>query len=405
MIQLFGGKEYFTEALDSIFTVESEIDGDLADITGLIGQYVHGNEPSHHIAYLYNYIGQPWKTQEMTRRLLHEMYRPTPEGIIGNEDCGQMSAWYILSALGIYSVCPGSNEFALTTPLFEKATVKLANGKTLTILANNSQKNVYIQKVELNGEPIEVNFITYAQLMEGGELRFILSDLPNKSRGISEEAAPYSYTQEKFVSIPYVDRDLNLFMDKTEIVLSTMTQEAEIRYTLDGSEPTEQSLLYETPLEMNQTVQIKVKGFKQGFRPSSTFAIKATKAVLKAALPVHPTQAGTSYKYYEGFCQKVADIEHTKLCATGVLPEPTIADAQQEDHFGYIFSGLIQVPEDGVYVFMTRSDDGSMLYIDNEPVVNNDGSHAAIPATGLVALQKGFHSYKLYYLRIMRERN
>ena len=230
MIQLFGGKEYFTEALDSIFTVESEIDGDLADITGLIGQYVHGNEPSHHIAYLYNYIGQPWKTQEMTRRLLHEMYRPTPEGIIGNEDCGQMSAWYILSALGIYSVCPGSNEFALTTPLFEKATVKLANGKTLTILANNSQKNVYIQKVELNGEPIEVNFITYAQLMEGGELRFILSDLPNKSRGISEEAAPYSYTQEKFVSIPYVDRDLNLFMDKTEIVLSTMTQEAEIRY-------------------------------------------------------------------------------------------------------------------------------------------------------------------------------
>ena len=397
MIQLFGGKEYFTEALDSIFTVESEIDGDLADITGLIGQYVHGNEPSHHIAYLYNYIGQPWKTQEMTRRLLHEMYRPTPEGIIGNEDCGQMSAWYILSALGIYSVCPGSNEFALTTPLFEKATVKLANGKTLTILANNSQKNVYIQKVELNGEPIEVNFITYAQLMEGGELRFILSDLPNKSRGISEEAAPYSYTQEKFVSIPYVDRDLNLFMDKTEIVLSTMTQEAEIRYTLDGSEPTEQSLLYETPLEMNQTVQIKVKGFKQGFRPSSTFAIKATKAVLNAALPVHPTQAGTSYKYYEGFCQKVADIEHTKLCATGVLPEPTIADAQQEDHFGYIFSGLIQVPEDGVYVFMTRSDDGSMLYIDNEPVVNNDGSHAAIPATGLVALQKGFHSYKLYY--------
>lgn len=129
MTQLFGGREEFIAALDSIFTVEPNIHGDLVDITGLIGQYVHGNEPSHHIAYLYDYVGQPWKTQEMTRRLLHEMYKPTPEGIIGNEDCGQMSAWYILSSLGIYSVCPGSNEFALTTPLFERAVVRLANGK------------------------------------------------------------------------------------------------------------------------------------------------------------------------------------------------------------------------------------------------------------------------------------
>ena len=102
MAQLFGGKKEFITALDSIFTVESDVHGDLVDITGLIGQYVHGNEPSHHIAYLYDYVGQPWKTQEMTRRLLHEMYAPTPEGIIGNEDCGQMSGWYILSCLGIY---------------------------------------------------------------------------------------------------------------------------------------------------------------------------------------------------------------------------------------------------------------------------------------------------------------
>lgn len=397
MIQLFGGKADFAAALDSIFTIESKIDGGLADITGLIGQYAHGNEPSHHITYLYDYVGQPWKTQEMTRRLLREMYKPTPEGIIGNEDCGQMSAWYILSALGIYSVCPGSNEFALTTPLFEKATVKLANGRMLTILANNPQKNVYIQKVELNGHPIDVNFITYTQLMEGGELRFILSDLPNKSRGISETAAPYSYTREDVVSIPYVTKDLNLFMDKVEIALATTTSEAEIRYTLDGSEPTEQSQLYEIPLEINQTVLLKAKGFKQGFRPSSTLAVMATKAVPKAALSVQPTQVGTSYKYYEGFCRKVADIEHAKLCDTGILPEPSIVDALQKDHFGYIFSGLILVPEEGVYTFMTRSDDGSALYIDDELVVNNDGSHAAIPATGLVALQKGFHSYKLYY--------
>lgn len=339
MTQLFGGREEFIAALDSIFTVEPNIHGDLVDITGLIGQYVHGNEPSHHIAYLYDYVGQPWKTQEMTRRLLHEMYKPTPEGIIGNEDCGQMSAWYILSSLGIYSVCPGSNEFALTTPLFERAVVRLANGKTLTILANDPKKNIYITKVELNGQPIDANFITYAQLMEGGELRFTLSEKPDMERGASEEAFPYSYTKEKVVSIPYVDRDLNLFMDKVTVALATTTKDAEIRYTLDGSAPTEQSVLYEKPFELDKTTLIKAKGFKKGFRSSETLSISATKAELKAALSVSPAQNGTSYKYFEGACQKVADIEKSPLLKSGILPEPFIKDAGQEDHFGYIFPG------------------------------------------------------------------
>ena len=261
MVQLFGGKEKFITALDSIFIADPNVHGDLADITGLIGQYAHGNEPSHHIAYLYDYVGQPWKTQEMTRHLLDEMYQPTPGGISGNEDCGQMSAWYILSGLGIYSVCPGSNEFALTTPLFEKAVLKLANGKRLTLLANDPKKNIYIHKVELNGKQIDTNFITYAQLMEGGELRFTLSDKPDKSRGISEEASPYSYTKEKVVSIPYVDRDLNLFMDKVTVALATTTEGAELRYTLDGTEPTEKSLLYDKPFKVDMTTQIKAKGF------------------------------------------------------------------------------------------------------------------------------------------------
>lgn len=398
MIQLFGGMTKFTAALDSIFTVTSQVDGDLVDITGLIGQYVHGNEPSHHIAYLYDYVGQPWKTQKMTRRLLDEMYHPTPEGIIGNEDCGQMSAWYILSALGFYSVCPGSGEFALTTPLFEKAVIALANGKQLTITANNPHKNIYIDKVELNGKPIEVNYITYDQLMEGGELRFTLTDSPNTQRGTSVEASPYSYTTEQTVSIPYVDKDLNLFLDKVTVALATTTDEAQIRYTLDGSEPTEESPVYVRPIELDKTTQIKAKGFKEGFRPSRTLSIQATKAELKPALNVRPVQHGTAYQYYEGLYQCVADIVKTPLVEQGILPEPSIKGAKQSDHFAYIFTGLINVPEDGVYTFQTRSDDGSVLYIDNELVVNNDGSHAAIPATGMIALKKGFHAYKLMYI-------
>lgn len=396
LMQLFGSKEAFTTALDSIFTAES-VAGDLQDITGLIGQYVHGNEPSHHIAYLYNYVGEPWKTQEITRRLLHEMYQSTPEGISGNEDCGQMSAWYIQSCLGIYSVCPGSNEFALTTPLFEKAVMTLASGKTLTILANNPQKNLYISKVELNGQRIDTNFITYAQLMAGGELRFTLTNKPDKLRGIVSEASPYSYTTERVVSIPYVDRDLNMFMDSITVIFGTTTEGAQIRYTLDGTEPTEQSSLYTQPLKLNRTLPVKAKGFKKGFRPSATLSIQATKAELKASLPVHPTQNGTSYKYYEGLYHQVADVKKSLLLKSGVMPEPSIKDAAQEDHFGYIFSGLISVPEDGIYTFQTRSDDGSVLSVNGEVVVNNDGSHAAIAATGMVALKKGFHEYELCY--------
>lgn len=400
MVQLFGGKEAFTSALDDIFHTDAQVDGDLVDITGLIGQYAHGNEPSHHIAYLYNYIGQPWKTQAMTRRLLDEMYAPTPEGIVGNEDCGQMSAWYILSSLGLYAVCPGSNEFTFTTPLFEKATLQLANGKTLTITANHPEKNLYIDKVELNGKEIETNFVTYEQLMGGGELHFSLTDQPNRKRGVTADAAPYSFTKEAVVSIPYVDKDLNLFMDSVTVNLATATAGATVHYTLDGSEPTQQSPIFNALLVLKNTTQINAKAFKDGFQPSSTLSILATKAVLNRGKIIldHQPKNGTTYKYYEGHFQKVADMQQKHFVEKGIVSEPSLDKARQEDHYGFEFSGLIDVPEDGVYTFQTRSDDGSVLYIDQTLVVDNDGSHAAIPATGSIALKKGWHSYRLLYI-------
>lgn len=400
MVQLFGGKEAFTSALDDIFHTDAQVDGDLVDITGLIGQYAHGNEPSHHIAYLYNYIGQPWKTQAMTRRLLDEMYAPTPEGIVGNEDCGQMSAWYILSSLGLYAVCPGSNEFTFTTPLFEKATLQLANGKTLTITANHPEKNLYIDKVELNGKEIETNFVTYEQLMGGGELHFSLTDQPNRKRGVTADSAPYSFTKEAVVSIPYVDKDLNLFMDSVTVNLATATAGATVHYTLDGSEPTQQSPIFNAPLVLKNTTQINAKAFKDGFQPSSTLSIQATKAVLNRGKIIldHQPKNGTTYKYYEGHFQKVADMQQKHFVEKGIVSEPSLDKARQEDHYGFEFSGLIDVPEDGVYTFQTRSDDGSVLYIDQTLVVDNDGSHAAIPATGSIALKKGWHSYRLLYI-------
>lgn len=397
MIELFGGKESFTQQLDSLFMVEAKVDGKMSDITGLIGQYAHGNEPSHHMAYLYNYVGQPWKTQAMIRRILSEMYQPTPEGISGNEDCGQMSAWYILSSLGIYSVCPGSNQFSLTTPLFEKATIKLANGKQLVITTNDPQKNIYIDKVTFNGKEIPTNFITYQDLMQGGELQFTLNSSPNKNRGIVDAAYPYSMTQGKVASIPYTTKDLDLFIDNIDVDLASATKDATIYYTLDGTEPDETSKLYENPIKLTNTTILKAKAYKEGYASSRTFVIKATKAVFRESVAAQANKNGTNYRYYEGYYSRVDQIEKSLLVASGVMDEPSIKDAKQEDHFAYLFWGVISVPEDGVYEFMTKSDDGSVLYIGNEKIVDNDGSHAAIISTGRIALKKGYHPYKILY--------
>ena len=400
LIQLFGSREAFIREMDRLFTLESdEMQLDVSDVTGLMGQYADGNEPSHQMAYLYNYVGQPWKTQELTRRLLHEMYAPTPEGIIGNEDCGQMSAWYVFSSLGFYPVCPGSNEFALTAPQFPKAVVRLANGRTLTVTADNPRRSVYIASVTLDGKPIDRNYITYDELMQGGELHFALRPRPDYERGTDDAAAPHSLTRGEAVSIPYTTQNVSLFTEPLAVALATTTSGAEIRYTLDGSEPTETSALYAAPVPVDRSLTLKAKGFKPGAAPSRTLTLEAEKAVFRKGAPAGETatRPGVAYSYYEGVFSCVNDIRKGKYVSSGTMPAPSIAQAPQEDHFAYVFTGLILIPERGVWEFMTKSDDGSVLTIGDRKVVDNDGSHASVMATGRVALEAGLHPYTLLY--------
>ncbi len=397
---LFGSREAFVRELDRLFTLESdEMQLDVSDVTGLMGQYAHGNEPSHHMAYLYNYVGQPWRTQELTRSLLHGMYAPMPAGIIGNEDCGQMSAWYIFSSLGFYPVCPGSNQFALTAPQFPKAVVRLANGRTLTVTANNPRRNTYIASVTLDGVPVPENFITYEQLMQGGELHFTLRQRPDFTRGTEAAAEPYSLTRGQVVSIPYTTQNVSLFTEPVAVALATTTAGAEIRYTLDGSEPDETSALYAGPVVVDRSLTLKARGFKPGAAPSRTLTLQAEKAVFRKGLSGAGAamRPGVAYACYEGVFSHVDEIRRGKLVASGTMPEPSIADAPQEDHFGYIFNGWIRIPERGVWEFMTKSDDGSVLVIGDRKVVDNDGSHASVMATGRVALEAGLHPYTLMY--------
>ena len=197
LIELFGGDEEFITKLDAFF-VNSDSMGETAsaDITGLIGQYAHGNEPSHHIAYMYAYAGQQWKVAEKVRFIMDEFYTDKPDGVIGNEDCGQMSAWYVMSSMGFYQENPSDGVFVFGSPRFDKMTVKVRGNNTLIIEAeNNSKENIYIQEVYFNGKPYEKSYITYDELIAGGTLKFVMGPKPNKNFGAAKENRPQAVNE------------------------------------------------------------------------------------------------------------------------------------------------------------------------------------------------------------------
>lgn len=189
LIELIGGKKRFEEKLDSMFTLTPKENEQLPIFsTGMIGQYVHGNEPSHHVAYLYNYTDSPWKTQKYVSEIMHELYKNSPDGLCGNEDCGQMSAWYVMSAMGIYPVNPVSGEYQIGTPMFPEMKIKFADNKIFKILAKNvSRENCYVKSVKLNGVALEKPFISHKDIMKGGVIEFTMTDKPTKWGVIAEK--------------------------------------------------------------------------------------------------------------------------------------------------------------------------------------------------------------------------
>jgi predicted alpha-1,2-mannosidase len=185
LIAMNGGNKKFIAHLDSLFDIKLDEKhfAESEDITaaGLIGNYVHGNEPSHHVPYLYVFAGAPWKTQERIHQIVNTMYHNTTDGLCGNDDCGQMSAWYVFSSLGFYPVCPGSNEYVIGSPSVDKATLNFENGKRFTVTAQNlNDKNFYIQQVKLNGLPLATFTISHDDIMNGGTLEFVMGPKPKK---------------------------------------------------------------------------------------------------------------------------------------------------------------------------------------------------------------------------------
>lgn len=394
---MMGGVEAAKASLDSLFTYEY-VDPEMAEdgnITGRMGQYAHGNEPSHASAFLYSGLGDPSSTQRWVRKVMDELYTPERDGLCGNEDCGQMSAWYVLSAIGLYPMCPGTGEFVFTAPVFPKTTITLPDGNTLTITADHPEYP-YIKEVTFNGERVEAQFLTYDQIMGGGELSFKLSRKPDHGRDSLK--APYSLSDGKIVSTPFIVGDPRFFDGSFTVDLRCRTEGAEIRYTLDGSEPTEASAIYEGPFGIDKDIILKAKAFKENLDPSPVMSRHAFPIEYFPALAVSDLQPGCRYTYHRGPFQWAADVLASKVAGGGVMPLPDITAAPDDDHFGYVFTGYLDIPEEGLWELAVRSDDGSVLEIDGRLAVNNDGSHSDYTATGHIALRKGIHAFRLVYL-------
>lgn len=195
LAKLFPKKDGLDNMLDTLFTAPSYMTGEnqSPDASGFIGQYAHGNEPSHHIAYMYSYLGKPWKTQEKVRAIIDSMYHERPDGYAGNEDAGQMSAWAVWSMMGLYPASPVNGEYVFGSPALDKSDITMPNGKTFSIIAkNNSKKNIYIKSITLNGKPYKKTYITHKDMLKGGTLEFQMSNVPNQKFGTKKKSLPTS---------------------------------------------------------------------------------------------------------------------------------------------------------------------------------------------------------------------
>ena len=288
---MLGGREVLTARLDRLFAADSGTKGrDQADISGMIGQYAHGNEPSHHMAYLYDFCGQPWKTQQRVRQILDTLYSDKPDGLCGNEDCGQMSAWYVMSALGLYPVCPGAPVYAIGTPLFADATIQLDNGRSFRIRAAGD--GPYVQSVTVNGRVCDRTWLTHARLVDGGELGFVMGQAPSNWPGAGDGLEPTLWFQVE--PVPFVVRGQRVFKDAQAIELGSADPDAAIMYSVDGGTTFSR---YQHPIHVEATTDLVVYGSGSGLssaqskRVTARFVKSDTALKLTLAHPYAPQYA------------------------------------------------------------------------------------------------------------------
>ncbi len=291
MIQLHGGREGFLKKLEELFTTSASMSGrDQQDVTGLIGQYAHGNEPSHHMSYLFNYAGAPWRTQEIVHKIATEFYPNNPDGLIGNEDCGQMSAWFVWSAMGFYPVTPGSGIYTMGTPLFDEVIIHQENGKDFSVKTKkHNDKAIYVTRGRLNGKEYAKTFINHSEIFAGGNLELELSTIPNKARGVNTGLPDIATFSPSFVAVPYMDMPTNKFKESISVVFKHIQKDAEIWYSFDNGKTSYKK--YTTPVIINESSTVSFYAsrgqFKSGIVSQPLYKLPTDKTI-KILSNVHP---------------------------------------------------------------------------------------------------------------------
>lgn len=266
LVSFMGGKDRFESKLDQLFTTTDTLTGiKLPDVAGLVGQYAHGNEPDHHVAYLYNFTDNPYKTQFYVNKIMNEQYRAQPDGLAGNEDCGQMSAWYVISALGFYAIAPGTPDFQIGLPAFDKTTINLESGKKFTINSSGtSSSSYYLQGMNLNNNPYNKLYLTYNDIANGGTWDVFAGRLPNKLFMADLEKSNSAITDNLIVPDPYLIYPASVFKYQTTLSFGCADPDAKFYYTLDGTLPTTNATLYTKPLTISATTMVKCIAIKNG---------------------------------------------------------------------------------------------------------------------------------------------
>ena len=298
-IAALGGARAYAARLDSLFHAPPRTSGrEQADITGLYGQYAHGNEPSHHIAYLYAFAGRPWQTQMRVRHLLDSMYTARRDGLIGNEDCGQMSAWFVLSALGFYAVTPGQDQYVIGTPLFPHAVIHLPNGHTFAITAQGvSSASPYIHGARLDGRPFDRCYLRHWEIAAGGDLTYRMGAEPDTAWGVGEGHQPTSAIEGvRVAAAPVLTDGAARFRGSTRVALAAADRGATILYKLTGSPPGDEWSVYRQPIPIDSTTTVRFRATGRGLVPSPVQEVTLRRVVGNRAVtsltPTHRAYGG-----------------------------------------------------------------------------------------------------------------
>ncbi len=309
LIQLHGGKESFVRKLDQLFAADTRTSGrNQLDISGMVGQYAQGNEPSHHVAYLFNDAGVPWKTQGIVRRIVDSLYTPEADGLCGNDDCGQMSAWYVFSTMGFYPVTPGTPNYSIGNPLFDRVTLRLENGKQFVIrTSGNSAASPYIQSASFKGSSYTHSFISHDDILSGGTIDFVMGPIPNHTWGSGAGDVPPALPAQGVVTAPILQAASIVFADSVEISMSSLTPGSSVYFALVNGTASGSYQKYTKPILLKESQTVFAYAEKSGLLKSRT-----VRAAYSKFSPPGKITLGTRYspQYTAGGDDALIDGKH-----------------------------------------------------------------------------------------------